>query len=588
MGADRRAEGTLSAAVRVVPDVPSFAVDDGFAYAVPDGATLGVGDIVRVPLSGRRVRGWVIAAETRPRAGRTLRNVIGRSGDLGVFDERILGVLRWAAAYHVAPLATVLAKATPRNVPRAGRTARDSPETPPVRRPGSHESAVWVGPGPWIDRISELAGPVVEDGASVMVVTPTWTEAQIVGEGLSAAFDGRVVMGSSRLPAAEATAAWVEVATRRGRIVVGTRDVAWWRAPRFGAAVIVGEGRRGMKEKATPTVHARELLFRRARVERFPVVVCDIVPTGESLLRLSRVERPAGRCWGLVEVADRRGDGGGLLGPSAVAAVRSAARDGRRVFVFTHRRSSAQRCVACRALRSCPACGASPGPGGLCPRCGSEVGPCRGCGGGRFQPLGAGVARLVRDVERITGRDSVGEAGSDRRIVVGTERDLPGMSTDLAIIVDADGLIMAPHYRAAEDALRLFARVVASAGTGRGRRAVVQTSQPDHPVVEALRRGDPVPLVRDDGTRRAELGFPPGGELLALEVGGGAAGLHDELVEAVGSRAAVLGPAEQGDRLRWLLQGRDLTAAKTVLRGLVGRWREAGARVRVDADPVDL
>jgi primosomal protein N' len=52
-----------SRAVRVVPDVPTFAVDDGFTYAVPDGLDPTVGSIVRVPLGGRVVRGWVIAEE---------------------------------------------------------------------------------------------------------------------------------------------------------------------------------------------------------------------------------------------------------------------------------------------------------------------------------------------------------------------------------------------------------------------------------------------------------------------------------------------------------------------------------------------
>jgi primosomal protein N' len=46
---------------RVVPDIT--AVEREFDYSVPDplAALVRVGAIVRVPLHGRRVRGWVVA-----------------------------------------------------------------------------------------------------------------------------------------------------------------------------------------------------------------------------------------------------------------------------------------------------------------------------------------------------------------------------------------------------------------------------------------------------------------------------------------------------------------------------------------------
>jgi hypothetical protein len=56
----------------------------------------------------------------------------------------------------------------------------------------------------------------------------------------------------------------------------------------------------------------------------------------------------------------------------------------------------------------------------------------------------------------------------------------------------------------------------------------------------------------------------------------------------VADRAQVLGPADHRGRMRWLLQGSDLTSARVAVRSVVGRWRDGGARVRVDADPIDL
>ncbi|MEA3501924.1 MAG: hypothetical protein U9R47_04055, partial [Actinomycetota bacterium] len=85
--------------------------------------------------------------------------------------------------------------------------------------------------------------------------------------------------------------------------------------------------------------------------------------------------------------------------------------------------------------------------------------------------------------------------------------------------------------------------------------------------------------------RREESGFPPVGDLIALETDAVDAG--PALIEAAGD-AMLLGPAKEGSRERWLIQGRDLAAVRLRLRSAVQHLRDGGARVRVDADPVDL
>jgi primosomal protein N' (replication factor Y) len=196
---------------------------------------------------------------------------------------------------------------------------------------------------------------------------------------------------------------------------------------------------------------------------------------------------------------------------------------------------------------------------------------------------------VIAEAEGFLGRELVGEAGSGRAVEVGTERDLPHLGAlDLSVIVDADGLVRAPNYRAVEDGLRIMARVAAAAGTGRGRRAIVQTADAGHPAVEALRRADPVGLLRREIESRSVLGFPPHGELLVVEVQDPPEGADGAMRKAVGERATVMGPAERSGRTRWLIQGTDLRPARLALRGLVQDWRDAGARVRVDADPIDL
>ena len=604
MGADRRAEepGPILSAppvVRVVPDLPTFAVDDGFAYQVPPGVEVQVGSLVRVPLSGRRVPGFVVAVGEPERPG--LRPLLGVRGDLPVFGPGLLEVMRWAALHYVAPLPVLLAKGAPLNLPK--QTAppvllgvpvlRGSPlpEVSAAAAAGAHLGARYLlGAGPWGEVLAPLVAPVLAAGRSAMVVVASVAEAGRLAAALAEQFGDRVVPAAGREGGAASTGAW-EAMAHPGRLLVGTREVAFWPVASLSLACVVEEGRRGMKDRATPTTHVRDVLWRRAAVERFPLVLCGLVPTTEALHRAPALTRLSGRLWGLVEVADRAEEppGGGLVGPRARRALQAVSGAGGRAFILAERRVPSLRCVGCRALRVCPQCGARPAGGGSCPRCGTTLGRCPHCGGGRFEALGAAVGRLLAEAGGFLGREVVGEAGSGRPVVVGTERDLAGLPpVDLSVVVDADGLLRAPHYRAVEDGLRLLARVAAAAGPGRGRRVVVQTADPGHPALEALRRADPLPLLANEAQARAVAGFPPSGEIIALEAAGAPEAADEELRAVVAGRGEVHGPAVRGGRSRWLLQGRDLHGARVMLRRLVQDWRDREVRVRVDADPIDL
>jgi len=109
---------------------------------------VGVGAVVRVPLGGRRSRGWVV--ETGERPDRDLKEILGVSSRIPVFDESLLKGLAWASHRYVAPLSVVLAMASPPNLPRR------APRSPKRRRQGSAarprllsgDGKTWVGSPP--------------------------------------------------------------------------------------------------------------------------------------------------------------------------------------------------------------------------------------------------------------------------------------------------------------------------------------------------------------------------------------------------------------------------------------------------------
>ena len=188
------------------------------------------------------------------------------------------------------------------------------------------------------------------------------------------------------------------------------------------------------------------------------------------------------------------------------------------------------------------------------------------------------------------GPGKVGEAASGRTVMVGTERDLPDLPPlRLVVVVDADGLVRRPDYRAGEEALALLARVAGRLGRESGRRMMVQTADPEHPVYRALQTGDPAGFLEGEAATRRNLGLPPAGEMILLE----ASGTDDlspleEVLAQVPASVAAHGPVEEGGRSRWLIQGPDLDPFRDRLRPALARVRDKGGRVRVDVDPRDI
>ncbi len=168
---------------------------------------------------------------------------------------------------------------------------------------------------------------------------------------------------------------------------------------------------------------------------------------------------------------------------------------------------------------------------------------------------------------------------------VGTEAVLhQGGRADAVAFIDFDQELLAPRYRAAEQALALLARaarVVAAGRPSHGGRAqgqlVVQTRLPDDDVVQAALHADPTRVSEAEAARRRLLGFPP--ETAMAAVSGAAA---SDFIDAFGHPPGVevLGPSDG----TWLLRAAD---HNTLCDALASTARPQG-RVRVEVDPLRI
>ena len=115
---------------RVAPDLT--AVERVFDYLVPDAlaSLVRVGSIVRVPLHGRRVRGWVVADAVTPGTEERLLELLAVSSQGPPAD--VVALADWIAWRWRGPRIAVLRSASPPNRVPPEPTAA---EPASIRRP---------------------------------------------------------------------------------------------------------------------------------------------------------------------------------------------------------------------------------------------------------------------------------------------------------------------------------------------------------------------------------------------------------------------------------------------------------------------
>ncbi|MBS1185061.1 MAG: Primosomal protein n, partial [Proteobacteria bacterium] len=334
-------------------------------------------------------------------------------------------------------------------------------------------------------------------------------------------------------------------------VLLGTRLSVFAPLPRLGLIVVDEEHDGSFKQQDGLRYSARDVAIARGKQARVPVVLGSATPSLESY-----AQALSGR-YQLIELKQRAISAAqlpeielvdlkhipldnGLTRPALQALSETLAR-GEQSLVFLNRRGYAPAlyCPSCAWVSPCPRCSARlvlhrTSQRLKCHHCGFEtrIPPaCPSCGNPDLKPLGQGTQRLeetlgaflpaarIRRIDRDTMRPrawaELGEAvhGGEVDILVGTQmlakgHDFPNMT--LALILDTDGALYSPDFRATE---RLFAQLMQVAGrAGRADkpgRVLIQTAFPDHPLFRYLQRHDYAGYARELLAERRQLDLPP-------------------------------------------------------------------------------
>jgi primosomal protein N' (replication factor Y) len=465
---------------------------------------------------------------------------------------------------------------------------------------------------------------------------------------------GRAAVLHSHLTDVERHRQWRRIAEGKASVVVGPRSAVFAPCPRPGLIVVDEEHEPSFKQAdAHPRYHARDVAVLRAHREGFPVVLGSATPSLETLhncntrrhfVRVDLTRRIDALPLPPVTVVDMRAEvgrrgGAGVISGELEAALRAALARGEQAILLLNRRghSTFLLCPRCSYVIRCPRCEIAmvwhrTTQIAHCHYCGSAQAPpsvCPACNGGIVRGFGAGTQKLEDEIARLfpgvpaarMDSDTTAGAGAHERILrrfesgevrllLGTQMIAKGLHfprVTVVGVVNADGALAVPDFRAGERTFQLIAQVAGRAGRSRlGGRVVVQSFEPQvAPVVRAaahdyfgfaaeelkLRKAYDYPpycrlvsfTVRDERFDRAEAAIADLAERLrAIAASAGAA------VRFRGPAPAPLARLE--DHFRFLLLASAVAAEP--LQAMLAAAREADVltdpRIAVDVDPMAI
>jgi len=448
----------------------------------------------------------------------------------------------------------------------------------------------------------------------------------------------------SDLRSSQRRRAWRAIASGEAKVTVGARSSLFLPYANLGLIVVDEAHEPTFKQEEGVQYHARDVAVMRGKFEDIPVVLSSATPAIETrhMVEIGRYRevtlshRFAGATMPTISAIDLTQDPpmrGRWLAPSLVAELEANLERGEQSLLFLNRRGFAPltlcrhcghrfQCPNCTAWMvehrlmarlACHHCGHVMPPPKACPECGEED---------SLVACGPGVERIADEVAALFPEARTAIVTSDTiwsparaadfveqmeagaiDIVIGTQLVTKGYhfpNLTLVGVVDADLGLSGGDLRAAERSFQQIQQVAGRAGRGdKPGRVLVQTHDPEAPVIAALVSGDGPGFYAAETKARRDAAMPPFGRLAAIVVSAEDSTDADTVARRIGHAApkvegmAVFGPTPaplamlRGRHRQRLLvhAARSLDVQDVIRDWLAGVEWSAKVRVSVDVDP---
>ena len=448
----------------------------------------------------------------------------------------------------------------------------------------------------------------------------------------------------SDLRSSQRRRAWRAIVGGEAKVTVGARSALFLPYANLGLIVVDEAHEPSFKQEEGVPYHARDVAVMRGKFEDIPVILSSATPAIETrhMVEIGRYRevtlsnRYAGASLPEMRAIDLTNDPplrGRWLAPSLVAELETNLERKEQSLLFLNRRGFAPltlcrhcghrfQCPNCTAWMvehrlmhrlACHHCGHVMPPPKACPECGEED---------SLVACGPGVERIADEVAALFPEARTAIVTSDTiwsparaaefvaqmeagaiDIVIGTQLVTKGYhfpNLTLVGVVDADLGLAGGDLRAAERSFQQIQQVAGRAGRGdKPGRVLVQTHEPDAPVIAALVSGDAPGFYAAETEARRDAAMPPFGRLAAIIVSAEGSSEAETVARRIGHAApkvegmAVFGPAPAPlamlrgrHRQRLLVHAERSLDVQDVIRDwLAGINWSPKVRVSVDVDP---
>lgn len=400
----------------------------------------------------------------------------------------------------------------------------------------------------------KLIERTLELGRTALVLVPEISLTPQMIRRLKSTFGSRLAVQHSALNNTERLLQWRMIQQGNADIVVGTRSAIFSPLQNIGLIIIDEEQEHTYQSESAPRYDAHDVAKKRAAMENSLLVFASATPLTETYYAaesgkyklLTLTKRYGGRPLPHVDFIDMRAEmAAGNAREVSTRMVRELQENldnGEQSILLLNRRGyhTVGICATCGHVLKCPNCSVplvyhKPQQALMCHHCGHTVRPlpqiCPECGG-KINYSGFGTQRVEEELAELLpsarilrmDQDSTGQKNAHETmlaqfgrqeydILLGTQMVAKGLDFEKVTLVGVlgiDSLLFGQGFRAYENVFSLVTQVIGRGGRAAlPGRALIQTTVPEHPVLQLAAEQDYESYYREEIAFRKFGLYPP-------------------------------------------------------------------------------
>ena len=408
----------------------------------------------------------------------------------------------------------------------------------------------------------KLMEEIIRKGKEVIFLIPEISLSFQTRSRIEKRFPGLVSVLHSKMSQGERAESMEKCRSGEVKILMGPRSALFAPFSNLGLIIMDEEQDRSYKSEQAPRYETRDVIRKRGELSSCPVLFGSATPSVQLFSEVEKGDLPCfclhnraveGSTLPKMQVVDMRKEleegNRSVFSRVLEGKIQERLGKGEQVMLFMNRRGyapfvscrkcgEALRCPHCdvslnlhkNGILQCHYCGYQTNLPKICPHCKSKYLAAFGSGTEKLESICHSVfpkARILRMDRDSTGKkgkyEEILRAFSEERadILLGTQMIVKGHDfpkVTLVGIIAVDQILLDSDFQAGEWAYQLITQVSGRAGRGeREGEVLIQSYQPDHPLLGLALKQDYLSFYRDERNYRKRLFYPPFSVMLAMQ-----------------------------------------------------------------------